>query len=309
MTTLEERSGDAPRGGVAEQGKAAAKHPAREARREAEAGRGWYAWLARTGLLAKGLSYAVVGVLAAQVAVGTGGKATSRQGALASIADHTLGTVLLIVLAVGFASYALWRLVQAFAERCEDDDDASDQAKTWGKRAGYLGRGVIYGSLTYTTVKILMGAGTGGSQNEQARSTTAGVLDWPAGRWLVGIAGLAVIGAGAWNVYRGVAKKFEDKWRTGKMSGAERRWGARAGVVGHVARGVVFGLIGIFLTKAALEYDPKEAIGLDGALQKLSQASYGPVLLGVTAAGLLCYALFCLVDARYRDVSVDNGSS
>lgn len=307
MTTLEERSGDAPHSGVAEQGKAAAKHPAREARREAEAGRGWYAWLARTGLVAKGLSYAVVGVLAAQVAVGAGGKATSRQGALASIADHTLGSVLLVVLAAGFASYALWRLVQAFAERGEDDD-ASDQAKTWGTRAGYLGRGAIYASLTYTTVKILTGAGTGGSQNEQARSTTAGVFDWPAGRWLVGIAGLAVLGAGAWNVYRGVAKKFEDKWRTGKMSGAERRWGSRAGVAGHIARGVVFGLIGIFLTKAALEYDPKEAIGLDGALQKLSQASYGPVLLGVTAAGLLCYALFCLVDARYRDVSVDNGA-
>ena len=305
MTSIKDLSTDGARSDAAERGKAAATHPARTARRDAEAGRGWYEWVARTGLLAKGLSYAIVGFLAVEVAVGAGGKATSRQGALASIADETLGQILLAVLAAGFASYAIWRVVQAFAERC-DGDGADDRLKTWGKRAGYLGRAAIYASLTYTTVKILTGAGTGGSQNEQARSTTAGVLDWPAGRWLVGLAGLAILGAGVWNVYRGVTKKFEEKWRTGKMSRSERRWGARAGVAGHIARGVVFGLIGIFVTKAAVEYDPKEAIGLDGALQKLAEASYGPFLLGATAVGLLCYALFCVVDARYRDVSVDN---
>ena len=90
----------------------------------------------------------------------------------------------------------------------------------------------------------------------------------------------------------------------GQMSKTERQWGGRVATAGHLARAVVFALIGIFLTKAALEYDPDEAIGLDGALQKLAEASYGALLLGVTAAGLICYALYCLVDARYRDVSV-----
>lgn len=286
----------------------AARHPAREARRKAERGSGWYAWVARGGLVAKGISYAIVGVLAIQVALGVGGKATSREGALAAIAQNGLGKVLLAVLALGFAAYALWRFVQAFAERA-DDDEAKEQGKTWGKRAGYAGRGLIYAGLTYSTVLLLAGSGGGGSQNEEAQSTTAGVFDWPAGRWLVGLAALAIIGAGVWNGYRALTRKFEDKWRVGAMSRAERRWGSRAGVVGHLARGVVFTLIGIFLGKAALEYDPEEAIGLDGALQKLAEASYGPFLLGVTAAGLICYGLYCLFDARYRDVSVDNGSA
>ena len=87
------------------------------------------------------------------------------------------------------------------------------------------------------------------------------------------------------------------------MSRTERTWGSRAGVVGHVARGVVFGLIGIFVTKAATDYDAQDAIGFDGALRKLAEAAYGPWLLGVTAAGLVAYGVFCLVDARYRDVS------
>ncbi len=290
-------------GEVAERARAATQEPAAEVRREAETGTGWYAWIARGGLVAKGVSYAIVGVLAIQVALGEGGKATSRQGALATIAQNGLGKVLLVLLALGFAGYALWRFASAYAER-EDDDGASGEAKKWGKRAGYVGRGVIYASLTYTTIRIVAGAGTGQSQNQKAKSTTAGVLDWPAGRWLVALAGLAIVGAGAWNAYRGLTAKFDEKWRTGEMSGTERRWGARAGVAGHLARAVVFALIGVFVTKAALEYDADEAIGLDGALQKLAEASYGSVLLGVTAAGLICYALYCLVDARYRDVSV-----
>jgi hypothetical protein len=79
------------------------------------------------------------------------------------------------------------------------------------------------------------------------------------------------------------------------------RWIRRTGLVGHLARGVVFGL-GAFLVKAALEYDPDEAIGIDGALQKLALHSYGDALLGLVAAGLLAYGVFCLVRARYREV-------
>jgi hypothetical protein len=86
------------------------------------------------------------------------------------------------------------------------------------------------------------------------------------------------------------------------MGEAPRRWGERTGVVGLLARSVVFGLIGAFVIKAALEYDPKEAIGLDGALQKLAGEAYGTWLLGLTAAGLLAYAIFCFVEARYRRV-------
>jgi len=285
------------------------EHPARTARHDAESGRGWYAWLARVGLVAKGVSFGIVGLLAIKLALGDGGKATSRQGALATIADEAFGKVLLVMLAFGFAAYAIWRFVQAFAEHEDNENEAKGEAKKWGKRAGYVGRGVIYAALTFTTVKLLTDSGSSGqSQNEQAKQSTATVFDWPAGRWLVGLAGLAIVGAGLWNLYRGFTRKFEDKWRTGEMSDAERTWGGRAGFGGHLARGVVFGLIGIFVTKAAVEYDAKEAIGLDGALQKLANTGYGPYLLGLTALGLICYGLYCLVDARYRDVSVGAGT-
>lgn len=268
-------------------------------RAKARQGRGWYAALARTGLVAKGLSYGLVGALAIKLAVGDGGKATSRQGAMQSLAHHSFGRIVLIGLAIGFAAYALWRFVQAYAEKPSEEDSA---LKAWGKRFGYVGRGLGYAGLMYSTVKILTGPGVQ-SQNANAHQSTAVVLKWPGGTWIVGAAGITLIGFALWNLYGGLARTFEDKWRVTRLTPAVRRWGARAGVVGHVARFVVFGLMGIFVTKAAIDYNPRDAIGLDGALQKLAQASYGPWLLGLTAAGLVAYGVFCFVDARLRDVS------
>jgi hypothetical protein len=272
------------------------QHPAEEARRRGRSGSGWYAWLARAGLVAKGVSFAIVAVLAIKLAIGHGGKATSREGALHALAGESFGVVVLILLVLGFAAYAIWRFVEAWAA-------PGDDAKKWAKRAGSVGRGLVYAALAFSAAKLLVGAGSNGSQNERARETAGTLFSWPAGTWLVGIAGAVVIGVGLWNLYRGLALKFEDHWNTGEMGATARRWGGRVGAVGHVARAVVFGLIGVFVIKAALEYNPKEAIGLDGALQKLASAAYGPYLLGLTAAGLFAYGLYCLVDARYRVVS------
>jgi len=221
-------------------------HPARSARAKADSGRGWYAVLARTGLVAKGVSFGLVGALAIKLAAGSGGEATSRNGALQQLAQHSFGKIALVLLAIGFAAYAVWRFVQALAER-DDEGGEKGKAKKWGKRAGYVGRGLIYAGLTFTAVKILVGSGGQQSQNQKAHKTTAAVLDWPAGRWIVGIVGLCIVGAAVWNLYRGITRKFEDKWRTGEMGETARKWGGRAGVVGHLARAVLFGLIGIFV--------------------------------------------------------------
>ena len=65
---------------------------------------------------------------------------------------------------------------------------------------------------------------------------------------------------------------------------------------------VVFGLVGIFLVKAAIDYNPNNAVGIDGALAKLASNSYGPFLLGIVAAGLIAFGVYSLSDARYRRI-------
>ncbi len=255
---------------------------------------GWIRVLGRVGLVAKGVSYGLVGFLALKLAFGAGGTATSRSGALATIADETWGKVVLILLGLGFAAYVLWRIADTIWPDPEDDE-----AKQLAKRAASLGRAAIYAALTYSAFKIALGSHQE-SQNEKAHKATAHVLGWPGGTWIVGAAGACIIAAGLYNAYRGVTTKFSDRWKT--TAGEVPRWGERIGVVGLVARGVVFTLIGAFFIKAAVDYDPSEAVGFDGALQKLAQETYGDWLLGLTAAGLIAYAIFCFMEAKYRRI-------
>jgi hypothetical protein len=255
----------------------------------------WFDWAGRFGLAAQGVSFAIVAVLALKLAAGQGGKAADREVALRTLVDETLGSVLLVVLAAGFASYAAWRLANALLDREGEGDDA----KGLGKRAGDLGKGLFYGALTVSVVRILFGADEGGENRTD--KTTAGVLGWPGGRWIVFAAAACVAAAAIWNLYRGLSRKFEKDLEVG-TSHTVRCWIGRLGLVGLSARGVAFGIIAWFLAKAAYEYDAKEAVGLGGALAKLASATAGDALLGAVAAGLLAFGLFCVAQAHYRDV-------
>lgn len=243
--------------------------------------------LARFGLVAQGLSFALVAVLAIQVALGEGGAATDREGALRTIAHHPLGRVIVVALAAGFACYALWRLWEV----------ATEHELT--KRIGALGKAAIYGALCAAAVSILLGGSGSGGKQQQA---TAGILGWPAGRWIVMAIAAGIGVAALWNFWRAVSRRFLKQLKTGDMTARVRAWVTRAGVVGLLARAVVFALIASFFFDAAADYDANKAQGLDGALRKLAHQTYGTWLLGVVAAGLFAYGLFCLVQARYRDV-------
>jgi uncharacterized membrane protein YjgN (DUF898 family) len=142
------------------------------------------------------------------------------------------------------------------------------------------------------------GAGSGGSEQQQ----TATVLGWPGGVALVTIVGIVVIGIAAYQGYRAATRGFLDNLRLGEMSAREKTAAMYLGVAGHAARGVVFALMGVFLVKAALEYEPQEAVGLDGALKEVAAQPYGAFLLGLVAAGVLLFGLYCLVEARYREI-------
>lgn len=254
--------------------------------------------VARLGLLAQGISFGLVGVLAVKLALGDGGKATDREGALRTIAHDSFGRVLVIALAAGFGCYALWRLSEAvFGHKVESRRDESP----W-KRAGALGKAAIYGSLSAAAVSVLIGDGGNGGSGKKEKEATAGILGWPGGKWIVMALAAAIAAAALWNLYRGLSHQFLEQLKTGEMSERTRRWATWIGVTGLVARGVVFGLIAWLFFKAAVDYDPRKARGLDGALRKLATAPYGSWLLGIVAAGLFAYGVFCVIQARYRRV-------
>ncbi len=271
--------------------------PVRSAQRggETAARRPEFKCLARAGLIARGVVYGVVGLLALKLALGAGGKTTSQQGALKTIAHEPFGQGLLIAVAVGLAGYAIWRLVRAgIGHGSQEKDSAFD-------RVAGVASGVAYAALCVTAVKILTGAGSSGGASSP-KKTTGGVLAWTGGTAIVGVAGAILIGVALYQGYKGVSRKFLDSSNTAEMSRQVKRGFTAIGVFGHLARMVVFGLVGFGLIKAAIDYNPRSAIGLDGALNKLVHKSYGPVLLGVVAAGLIGFAVYSIADARYRKI-------
>ena len=163
-----------------------------------------------------------------------------------------------------------------------------------------MGSGIVYALLCVVAVQILVGPGTSGSGS--ASKTASDVFGWPAGRWLVGAAGVVMAGVALYQLVRGVRKKFLDDSKTGEMPEPVRRWFTVVGTVGHLARAIIFGMVAVFLLKAAYDYKANEAIGLDGALAKLHNGAYGGWLLGAVAAGLIAFGCFSLVEARYRRI-------
>jgi hypothetical protein len=248
----------------------------------------------RAGFAARGTIYAVIGILAIKLALGAGGKTTDQSGALKTIAHQPFGKVLLILVAIGLAGYSLWRFTHALLGHGPERSDSGFE------RLAALGSGVAYAIMCAVAVKILTGSG-GGTSGHTSKAT-AGVFGWPGGTWIVGFAGALFVGVALFQGYRGLTQDFLKDAKTGEMSPTVRRWYKLVAVFGHLARTVVFGLVGVFLFKAAVEYDPSKAVGLDGALAKVANQSYGSALLGVVAAGLIAFAIYSFADVRYRRI-------
>ncbi|HEY0081388.1 MAG TPA: DUF1206 domain-containing protein [Pyrinomonadaceae bacterium] len=258
----------------------------------------WVERLARFGYAAKGVVYIVVGALATLTALGMGGGTNGTQGAMRSIARQPFGRVMLGVVAFGLIAYVIWRWVQAIT----DADDKGTDAKGIALRLVYTGSGLVYAGLAYSAARIVFGAEEDGKPSA-AESWTASVMEFPFGNWLVILGGLAVMGYGLYQCYKGYTEKFRKRLKAGEMSERGMRWAMRSGRFGFIARGIVFLIVGGILIQAAWHYDSSEAKGLDGALQLLVQQSYGKWLLGAVALGLVAYGLYMIIEARYRRIA------
>jgi hypothetical protein len=253
-------------------------------------------WLTRIGLASKGIVYLLIGGLALMAALHEGGETTDQHGVIQRIAGKPFGEFALVIVGVGLLGYAAWRLACAIA----DADHKGSDAKGMVLRAGQFASFVIYTGLAFTALKIVAGSGGGGGDPTQTWS--ARLLGAPGGVLLLILAGAALITAAVYHVNLGLKEKFRETLRTHEMSSDEVRWATRAGKWGYVARGIVFGIVGLFVITAAVRANPGEARGLEGALDTLAAQPFGPWLLAFVAAGLACYGVYSLVEARYRRI-------
>jgi hypothetical protein len=248
-------------------------------------------WLARLGLVSRGLIWLTVGFLAAQVALGSD-KRADKNGALATLKDKPFGALLLVVLTIGFVGYAAWRLLEGTVGHRDEDDDR----KRWTKRLASLFRGGVYLFLAGSTAKFLVSGGG----NDNTKPLTARVMSHTGGRTFVFLVGAGLVVGGLAMAFRGMKQKFEDLVDEGRMPDGLRTVTRVVGTVGLVCRGLVFALVGWFLIDAAARFEPDKAKGLDASLKTLAHQPFGRVALFFAAVGLLAFALWSWIEAAYR---------
>lgn len=265
---------------------------------EQAAGSVWLERMARGGLFVRGLLYTVVAILATQVAAGHNEAQPDKQGALEAVVRQPFGRILVLVVAAGFAGYAIWRFVEAAVGPAGEPDTTKSKVK----RVGYLLRGLLYTFFFASAIRLFIWSSSPAASDTSEAYWTARALGWPAGSLLVQAAGLVAIGAGCYLGWRGLARGFRKRLKSFEMGRLERVAIFWLGSVGNVARMLLAFTIGVFLIVAARQQDPGQAVGIDGALKRLVERPYGPALLVVLAAGLAAYGLYSFAEARYRRV-------
>jgi hypothetical protein len=258
----------------------------------------WFEKLARFGYAAKGIVYLLAGVLTARAAFGLGGAATDKQGALRTILAQPFGQIMLVLIAIGLIGYVLLRVVQATL----DPEHKGSDAKGIAQRVGYLFSAIGYGGLAITALRYAQrGAATPGNAQASEQGLVANIFQYPLGRWLVGLAGLGVIGVGLQQIYRGWTSDFSEHMRWDAMSATERRWATILGRIGLAARGIVWVLAGGFLVQAAMTLNPQRVQDSGGALQALAGMT-PPSVVGLIALGLAAYGVYMLAASRYARI-------
>jgi hypothetical protein len=251
--------------------------------------------LTRTGFVGYALFHLTVAWLALQIALGHPAGSGDQSGAFQTLVGYPFGMALLIVVIVGLAAMALWQLLLAAVGH----QGEQGRARTF-ERLASAGRVIIYGGLAWTAGQIVAGAATSSANTQQ--TATAGILAHPAGRWLVALAGLAILALGIGMAIYGYKKAFEKRLRISQMSGRTRRTAVRLGQFGYIAKGAAFAIVGVLLTEAAITNDASKSRGLDEALRTLAGQPFGTLLLIVVAVGFAAFGVYCFYQSRYRKV-------
>jgi hypothetical protein len=242
------------------------------------------------GLAARGVLYLVLAFLALDLVIGRQNDSeVDTRGAMEELARSGFGKVLLVILAIGFAAFALWFAYEALVRR-GGRRDTSDRIAD-GARA------VVYGLMSALAISFVVSARGDSNTDQREQTWTAKVLDWPAGPVIVGVIGLVVLATGLFLLWRAFTGDRQDSKAVEEAAPRETQAVHTLGRVGNVARGSVVALIGVFVIAAAIDHDPDDTAGVDGSLKRLIDQPYGEVLVVLVALGLAAFAIYSLARA------------
>ncbi|MDN3594086.1 DUF1206 domain-containing protein [Zunongwangia endophytica] len=250
--------------------------------------------IARTGYVAKGAVYTITGVLTLLAALGEGGQKAGKFQALEFLEKQAYGNAILIVMAIGLLCYVVWRGIQLF----QDPENIGSDKKGKIKRVAFGVSAVIYLALAVSAVmKVINAGGSSGGSGSKSPDFMTGQI----GVIIFAIIGVSVIGAGINQIKKAYTKSFLQKFDYKSISEEKRRKTIKnTGLMGLIARGVIFFILGYFFIRAAMESNTSDIKSTTDAFSFIQESSYGQYLLGAVAAGLVCYGIYMFMMAKYR---------
>lgn len=257
----------------------------------------WLRWAGHLGYVAEGVVYIVIGSYALISALEPSQQPNGYTGALSRLHATPFGDAVLALLVLGLGAFVVWQVVLGIL-----DPEHPRERRTPKRRAvrlGFLLNGGLHGVLVGEAAWRLLGFG-GAADNGRSQAVWTGrAMMLPLGRWLVGAVGVGIALFGFYEVYRAIS---HNKAKRVDLTHAGLRSLIRLlGIVGFLARGILFVLVGAFLIDAAHRYDTAKATGIAGALGALKHHVYGEWLLGTVAVGLIAYGLFQILKEPYRN--------
>ncbi|MCC9205520.1 DUF1206 domain-containing protein [Arthrobacter sp. zg-Y769] len=247
---------------------------------------------ARVGYVASGIVHIVIGAIALQINAGGSGNADTS-GAVAAVAEQPAGYVLVWFCFLGCYALALFQLTRIFLPGRQLKDK-----ELWKDRARNAGQVVVYAAIGTSFASFALGRGSNDGSSSSV-GWTARLLAVPAGQWILGLAGLVVVGIGGYFIFKGATRRFR-RDLTGIPGTLWPKAVDITGVAGFIAKGVSLGILGVLLTVAAVNANPEQSTGLDGALHTLRGQPFGMVLLAAVGIGLMLYGLYIgIIRARF----------
>jgi hypothetical protein len=192
------------------------------------------------------------------------------------------------LIAGGMFAYAIWRCIDSFW----DLEAYGASAKGLFARTGMVVTGTLHAGIGVLAITALgyRSSGDGG------KSILSSTMQTSWGPWVIGAAGVLTVGAGLYYIYKAISQSYRDNLQANHFT---VHWNPLL-MLGLCAQGLSIGIIGALIVYAAATVDASQAGGLGSAFEWLHQQSYGKFLAIALCLGLLCFSLFCFVNAAFR---------
>ena len=244
--------------------------------------------LGLVGLVARGGLYIALAVLALELVFGNRGETADPRGAMHDLAHNGFGIVVLVILVIGFAGFALLHLYRAITN--------PDNKTT--RRVNDIFWAVVNALLAVLAASFLFSPSKPEGDTDQTDKTfSAKLMDNSGGRLLVGAVGLALLGYGIYLLWRAFSDDRQDERAVLDAAPNETPAVRMLARVGNVARGAILGVIGVLVLTAAIQHDASETEGIDGALKRMLDQSWGEVAVFLIALGFAAFGVYSIARA------------